>query len=118
MKSTLGELLFFLTTLTADPLPEDLPTLMVVPPAAMPCKCEAAYDEGKIYVRNDINWQEPRWLSVIVHELEHHRQFLKYGTAKDCDDWVDREWQAHQVQTLYLERSPTSWRPIMMASCR
>jgi hypothetical protein len=118
MKSTLAELLIVLSTITGEPFPEELPTLLIVPPVEMPCNCQAAYDNGRIYVRNDINWREPRWLSVVLHELEHHRQFVKSGPAQGCHEWLDRERQAIRVQTAYLEKTSTAWRPLLMVSCR
>ena len=118
MKSTLVELLFVLRTITQEPIPDDLPMVLIVPKEAMPCPCEAAYDKGQLYIRNDINWTDPRWLSVVLHELEHHRQFAKRGEARDCTEWMTREQEALAVQRQYLEDAQSSWRPVMSASCR
>jgi hypothetical protein len=84
LKSTLVELMFVLRTLTPEPMPDELPMVLIVPSESMPCPCEAAYDDRKLYIRNDINWTDPRWLSVVVHELVHHRQFVRRGDARDC----------------------------------
>ena len=54
-----------LRTLTQEPIPDDLPMVLIVPKEAMPCPCEAAYDKGQLYIRNDINWTDPRWLSIV-----------------------------------------------------
>ena len=118
MKSTLVELMFVLRTLTPEPMPEDLPVVMIVPAQSMPCPCEAAYDSGKLYIRNDINWTDPRWLSIVLHELEHHRQFLKRGDARDCTEWMNREQDALAVQRQYLEGTTVGWRPYMTATCQ
>ena len=118
MKSTLAELMLVLRTLTTEPLPEEPPMVLIVPREAMPCPCEAAYDDRKLYIRNDINWNDPRWISVVLHELEHHRQFVKRGEARDCEEWMARERDALAVQTQYLETTPIGWRPFMSASCR
>lgn len=118
MKSTLAEILLVLKTLTQEPVPDEFPMVLMVPREAMPCPCEAAYDEGKLYVRYDINWNDPRWISIVLHELEHHRQFMKWGPARDCDEWIARERQALAVQNQYLEATPVGWRPAMYATCR
>ena len=117
MKSTLVELLFILRTLTPDPIPDELPMVLIVPAESMPCPCEAAYDDRKLYIRNDINWTDPRWLSIVLHELEHHRQFVKRGAAHDCTEWMAREQEALAVQRQYLEGTPIGWRPFMTATC-
>jgi len=118
MKSTLAEMLLVLRTLTAEPIPEELPMVLIVQREAMPCPCEAAYDDRKLYIRNDINWNDPRWISVVLHELEHHRQFVRRGTANDCEEWMAREREALAVQTQYLETTAVGWRPAFYASCR
>ena len=118
MKSTLVELMFILRTLTPEPIPDELPMVLIVPAESMPCPCEAAYDDRKLYIRNDINWTDPRWLSIVLHELEHHRQFVKRGAARDCTEWMAREQEALAIQRQYLEDAQSSWRPAMTASCR
>ncbi|MEO8158475.1 MAG: hypothetical protein ABI648_11820 [Betaproteobacteria bacterium] len=118
MRSTLVELIFVLRTLTQEPVTDDLPMVLIVPREAMPCACEAAYDKGQLYIRNDINWSEPRWLSVVLHELAHHRQYAKRGEARDCDEWLAREQEALIVQRQYLEDAQVAWRPVMSVTCR
>lgn len=118
MRSTLVELLVVLGTLTQEPIPGGLPMVLIAPREAMPCPCEAAYDKGHLYIRNDINWTDPKWLSIVLHELEHHRQFSHRGESRDCDEWLGRERQALLVQRQYLEEAQSSWRPMMSASCR
>jgi len=118
MKSTLAEMLLVLRTLTAEPMLEELPMVLIVQREAMPCPCEAAYDDRKLYIRNDINWNDPRWISVVLHELEHHRQFVRRGNANDCEEWMAREREALAVQTQYLETTAVGWRPAFYASCR
>lgn len=118
MKSTLVELLFVLRTLTQEPVPDDLPMVLIVPAESMPCPCEAAYDDRRLYIRNNINWTDPRWLSIVLHELEHHRQFVKRGDARDCTEWLAREQEALAVQRQYLEGTPVGWRPAMSVTCQ
>jgi hypothetical protein len=118
MRSTLVELMFVLRTLTPEPVPDDLPMVLIAPREAMPCACEAAYDKGQLYIRNDINWTDPRWLSIVLHELEHHRQYALRGEARDCAEWMDREQEALMVQRQYLEDAQVAWRPIMSVTCR
>jgi hypothetical protein len=118
MKSTLAELMLVLRMLTSEPMPEGLPTVLIVPREAMPCPCEAAYDKGQLYIRNDINWTDRRWLSIVLHELEHHRQFARRGEARDCTEWMAREQEALAIQRQYLEDTQSSWRPMMVAGCK
>lgn len=118
MKSTLVELLLVLRTLTPEAIPEEPPLVYIVPAESMPCVCEAAYEDRRLYIRNDINWNDPKWISVVLHELEHHRQFVKKGEARDCDDWIAREREALAVQSLYLEATNSAWRPLLNVTCR
>lgn len=118
MKSTLAEMLLVLRTLTAEPVPEEPPMVYIVPVQSMPCACEAAYDDRRLYIRNDINWNDPRWISVVLHELEHHRQFVRRGQARDCDEWMSRERDALAIQNAYLESANSSWRPAAAVTCR
>ena len=118
MKSTFVELMFVLRTLTPEPMPDELPLVLIAPAESMPCPCEAAYDKGQLYIRNDINWTDPRWLSVVLHELVHHRQYIKRGEARDCTEWLAREQEALIVQRQYLEETPVGWRPVMSVTCR
>lgn len=118
MKSTLVELLLVLRTLSGEPTPDELPMVLIAPGDAMPCQCEAAYDDRKLYIRNDINWNDHRWISIVLHELVHHRQFVARGTARDCTEWLAREQQALAVQTQYLETTAVGWRPALYASCQ
>jgi hypothetical protein len=117
LKSTLVELLFVLRTLTQEPTPDKLPMVLIVPKESMPCQCEAAYDDQKLYISNDINWNDPRWISIVLHELQHHRQFMKRGVARDCTEWMAREQEALAVQRQYLESTDSGWRPFMTAKC-
>jgi hypothetical protein len=116
--STLTDLLLILSALTNDTTLAEPPMIVIVPAHAMPCQCEASYEDRKMYLRNDVNWTDPRWLSIVLHELEHHRQFLKRGTAHDCSEWMERERQALLLQTEYLERSLSGYRPAMTVACR
>jgi hypothetical protein len=118
MKSTLAEMMLVLKTLTTEPVPEEPPMVLIVPAETMPCACEAAYEDRRLYIRNDINWNDPKWISVVLHELEHHRQFVKRGQARDCEEWMARERDAVAVQTQYLETTNSGWRPMMTGTCR
>jgi len=118
VQSTLHQLLLILSALTNEPTPVEPPTILIVPAYAMPCTCEAAYDQRKLYLKNDINWTDPRWLSIVLHELEHHRQFLRRGNAHDCTEWLDREREALLLQTAYLEEVRSGYRPAMSLACK
>jgi hypothetical protein len=114
---TFFELLLVLHTLTQQPVPTDLPMIVIVSRSAMPCACEAAFDDEKLYLRNDINWQDPKWLSIVLHELAHYSQFSRNGPARDCNDWLSRERQAIEIQIDYLESVNSPWRPINSYRC-
>lgn len=116
-RGTLVELVLVLRTLTQEPAPVELPIVMVVPKAAMPCACDAAYMDEKLHIRNDIDWHDPRWLSIVLHELAHHRQFLRSGIARDCTEWMRREREALEIQTQYLEDVNSAWRPLNSYTC-
>jgi len=117
MNGTLATLLEALVILTGQPLSSPPPVVMIVEERQMPCRCKAAYLDGTVYVRNDIEWADEAWLSTVLHEIAHHAQFLKRGPARNCEEWQARELEALQLQTKYLTTKNSGYRPAMMAAC-
>lgn len=53
------------------------------------------YIDGVITIRKDAD------CSVLVHELVHHRQFLRNGKASNAEEWHSREEEAKRVERLF-----------------
>jgi hypothetical protein len=117
MNGTLATLIEALVALSGQAIPAPAPVVLMVEERQMPCRCKAAYDAGRVYIRNDIDWTDQAWLSTVLHELAHHAQFLKRGPARNCDEWQARELEALQLQTEYLTSRNSAYRPAMMAAC-
>ena len=52
--------------------------------------------------------------SILVHELAHYLQQEAgaYAPGKDCQAWLDREWQAYDIQLRWLASQgakPKDW---------
>lgn len=60
-------------------------------------KYPGAYGRGVMYVRDVDN------CSVILHELVHHVQWLRYSDAQDMHEWQRRENQAAALVTMLAE---------------
>jgi hypothetical protein len=68
------------------------------------CPVYGMYQDGKVYVREDLDFDQPHPMSVLVHEFVHHFQALKKGAPYACDDWLAREQQAYAIQAHILEK--------------
>jgi hypothetical protein len=66
------------------------------------CPYKGFYRNGAVYLRADLNFGSAVDLSVLVHEYVHHLQELKNGPFKDCEDWLEREYEAYGIQRYVL----------------
>lgn len=86
------------------------PSVVLLPPASLcaflrvPAGCphKGAYKAGVVYLRDDLDFASPIDLAVVVHEDVHHIQDLKDGPFKDCQDWLEREYEAYRIHVHVL----------------
>ena len=71
-----------------------------------PCPIHAFFPPGStIYLEQGLNvFHDPASESILVHELTHWMQQanLPHPTAQSCQEWLDREYQAFDVQYRWL----------------
>ena len=94
--------------LSGYPLPENPPILVFVPHEVLEsvvcpqltCPVLGMYLGGnKIYVQKDLSKTQAE--EVIVHEIVHYLQTMKYGFMVDCLARADREMEAYGVSGKY-----------------
>lgn len=104
----LSELALEVALLMGVPPVMDLPAVEVVSPAQIQQVCgrraKACYQRPKIYLE-----EEPETTyqhSILLHELVHHSQEMLGigGTKWTCQRFIDREFQAYQVQQEWLRQ--------------
>lgn len=104
------ELLLLASDLSGLPVPDALPQVRLAPAHEMPCECMAAYEVDVLWVREDVDLDQPFGRSVVVHELTHHLQVHELGRPHDGATRWARELDAVEVQNRYLARSGSARR--------
>ncbi len=104
------ELLLIASDISGLPIPEPMPAVRVASAEAMPCTCAGAYLDGVLWLREDLDLQQPFGRSVIVHELTHHLQAHELGTPRDAADRFGREVAAIEAQNRYLRLTGSATR--------
>ena len=71
-----------------------------------PCPIRAYFPPGStIYLEQGmVVFHDPASESILVHELTHWMQQanLAHSVAQNCQEWLDREYQAFDVQYRWL----------------
>ncbi len=81
------------------------PRVLQMQACGRPCRVLAWYaPHGTIYIDNRLDIEtRMEHRSIVVHELVHHVQRARFGSAaKDCDDWLMREREAYLAQARWL----------------
>lgn len=84
--------------------PQHTPQIIMVDPASLPCRCLAGYRQGVIYLRLGDPLDTAVMQGRVLHETVHHLQYEAGGSAKNCEEWVDREKRAIEIQRIWLAR--------------
>lgn len=93
-------------------IPDFSPTIRLLHAAQLeqavcgkPCAgLKAAQIGDVVLLRADLDLSDPLNASILLHELVHYVQWAKFGQAKDCADYRDRETQAYEIQFAALAR--------------
>lgn len=97
------ELLLLASDLSGLAIPDQLPEVRVVAGEDMPCACVGAYQDNVLWVREDMDLQQPHGRSVLVHELTHHLQVHERGRPRDAVARFAYEGEAVDAQNRYLK---------------
>jgi hypothetical protein len=69
------------------------------------CPVSAVYFKNTIYYREDLNLNDIRTKSILVHEFVHHIQANSGFVATDCNIWYKNEKEAYRLQAKYLRNN-------------
>lgn len=114
-------LLLAIAGYTGFTVPEQHPDLAFLSSAELqhrfcggPCPIRAFFPPGSIvYVEQGLDvFHDPASESILVHELTHWLQQsnLPHATAQSCREWLDREYQAFDVQYRWLRDTSPNFR--------
>jgi hypothetical protein len=106
-------LLLAIAGYTGFTVPKQPPHLVVLPAGelqhrfcGLPCPIHAFFPSGTtIYMEQGLDvFHDPASESILVHELTHWLQQanLPHPVAQSCQEWLDREYQAFDVQYRWL----------------
>jgi len=94
---------------TGLPLPEQAPTIHVTSQEHIRsllgcgrCRPSGAQIRGDVYIDDSLDFSSAYDMSILLHELVHYLQWSVAGTAKSCEEWLDREQRAIAVQARVL----------------
>jgi hypothetical protein len=68
------------------------------------CRVRGAFIDNEIYIDETLDLADPHEQSILLHEMVHYLQRAKLGEAKDCNEWLRREWEAFDIQMKQLIR--------------
>lgn len=106
------------------PLPAQAPEIRVVPESRLQelicpgqnCRMVGAEVGGIIYIRDDVDFSQPRALLILAHEAVHYMQNkARGGGAKSCEEWMERERQAFAVEMRLAQKANLETLSIMGA---
>lgn len=85
-------------------IPDKAPIIRVT--KDMPCqRCLGWQQDDVIYLSDTLDFSTPLALSIVLHEMTHYIAYVRYGRAKDCGEWLRREYEAYGVQIRALEKA-------------
>ena len=113
LDALLAELLLAIHMLSGQPVPEALPSIDFVPQRELqeracegPCEVYGWFPPGRvIYLDDRLDPLKDIWArSIVVHELVHYVQHQEgtFPARGDCESWLDREWEAYDIQLRWL----------------
>lgn len=105
------------------PLPDVAPEIRIASEAKIQelvcpgekCRIVGVESNGVVYIRDDVDFSQPKSLLILAHELTHYMQHKARGRAKNCEEWMDRERQAFAVELRLAQRSNLETLSIMGA---
>ncbi len=122
----ISSLLLTIAGYTGFSVPKLHPELDFLPAAELqqrfcrgPCPIHAFFPPGNtIYVESGLDvFHDPAAESILAHELTHWLQQanLAHPEARSCQEWLDREYQAYDVQYRWLREQTGNMRAFSAA---
>lgn len=109
-----GTLIYALAhSVSGYPLAERPPKIKLVPvaelrKAACPsnpvCDVHGMQIADTVYLDDALDMADPYNGTILLHEMVHFLQWSKYGPAKDCLEWLQREMEAYGLQNHVLQK--------------
>ena len=117
----ISALLLAIANYTGFSVPKDHPEIAYLVPAelqhrfcGLPCPVHAYFPPGStVYLEQGMDvFHDPASESILVHELTHWLQQANssHPVAQTCKEWLDREYQAYDVQYRWLRDTSPNMR--------
>lgn len=94
------------------PLPDKAPVIRLVRQnelrqlyGCQSCEMQGVMTGEAVYLNDALDFSTPFAASVVVHEFIHYFQHVRNGPAKDCQEAIQREYEAYGIQLHLLERA-------------
>ena len=69
------------------------------------CSVKALQVRERIYLDETLDMADIQNAAILFHEAVHFLQYVNKGEAKDCEDWLQREFEAYGLQNHVLEKA-------------
>ena len=69
------------------------------------CAVRALQVKNRIYLDETLDMSDIQNAAILYHEYIHILQYVNKGEAKDCEDWLQREFEAYGLQNHVLEKA-------------
>ncbi len=70
-----------------------------------------------VYLLDSLDMDDPFNRAVMLHELVHFLQWANKGPAHDCEEYIQREYEAYGLQNYVLEKIGLRLKMPIMPSC-
>jgi len=74
-------------------------------PNGKKCSPKALQVKDKIYLDETLDMSDIHNAAILYHEYIHVLQYANKGEAKDCEEWLAREYEAYGLQNYVLQRA-------------
>lgn len=81
------------------------------------CAVHALQERERIYLDEALDMQDVQNASILYHEMIHYLQFANKGEAKNCTEWMEREYEAYGLQNHVLEKAGLRLLKLPRLSC-
>lgn len=69
------------------------------------CAVHALQVRERIYLDQDLDMADVQNAAILYHEAVHFLQWASKGEAKNCEEWMEREYEAYGLQAHVLEKA-------------
>lgn len=70
-----------------------------------------------IYLLDTLDMDDPFNRAILLHEAVHFLQYANKGPARDCEEYIQREYEAYGLQNYVLEKIGLRLKMPIMPSC-